>query len=352
MSVFNGEAFLVEAMESILGQTFRNFEFVIIDDGSTDSTPKILTKFATQDERIRILRHANMGRAESLNVGIGLANGKYIARMDADDIAISDRLYGQTEFMDLHPQIGLLGGAVDLIDANGQFLRTIQPPLEDSQIRSVLAFYNPIHHPTAFMRKEVVLASGGYRKALLDADDYDLFLRIGERSRLACLDKPVLQYRIHAAQTSVRNLGDQILCILAARTAASLRRRGDVDPLLDIEKVTPQLLNSLGLTTVDMQQALVEGYSYWMGVLRQHEPEAALGIIDEIFLLSRSGCVEQSLLSNVWLAAAEIHYRQGRIVEALVAAGHAIVVRPMVAGRPLKRAFMRLSAGLKANQKM
>ena len=88
MSVFNGQAFLVEAIESILGQTFRDFEFVIVDDGSTDGTAEILNRFAKQDERIRILRHSNKGRAESLNVGIGLANGEYIARMDADDIAL------------------------------------------------------------------------------------------------------------------------------------------------------------------------------------------------------------------------------------------------------------------------
>src|ERR1700719_1618949 len=115
MSVFNGQAFLVEAIESILGQTFRDFEFVIVDDGSTDSPPEILNRFAKQDERIRIHRHANKGRAESLNIGIALANGEYIARMDADGISLRIRLEEQVRFMEEHPDVGLLGGGFELI---------------------------------------------------------------------------------------------------------------------------------------------------------------------------------------------------------------------------------------------
>jgi glycosyltransferase involved in cell wall biosynthesis len=100
MSVFNGQAFLSEAVESILQQTLRDFEFVVIDDGSTDGTGDILSTFVERDKRMRVFRQENQGRPKSLNDGIALASGKYIARMDADDIALPDRLGKQVDFME------------------------------------------------------------------------------------------------------------------------------------------------------------------------------------------------------------------------------------------------------------
>jgi glycosyltransferase involved in cell wall biosynthesis len=341
MSVFNGQAFLVEAIESILGQTFRNLEFVIVDDGSTDSTPKILNTFAKQDERIRILRHANKGRAESLNVGIGLAKGKYIARMDADDVALPNRLQEQVDFMECHPEVGLLGGAIELIDRGGQVFGTITPPLNDSEIRSAMLRYNPFH-PTVLMRTTVVLDAGGYRKVFMDADDYDTYLRISERIQLASLEEPLLQYRIHPNQVSIRNMRHQALCVLAARKAALLRGRGCADPLLEVQEITPQLLGTLGITQVEIQELLVTSYKYWIETLEKCYPEAAIKVSEEFLTLSDSGDVDRSVLSDVWLRTASVHYRQGRHVKALVSAGHALMVRPNLAGRAFKRMFTRL----------
>src|ERR1700719_2523166 len=196
MRALNGDAFLAEAVESILAQTVTDFEFIIIDDGSTDKTPEILSMYADRDARVRVFQQENRGRAESLNRGIELSRSRYIARMDADDIALPDRLNEQVNFLAHHPEVGLLGGAFELITGSGR-LRTVRPPLDDQHIRTLMLRFNPMCHPTVMMRKDLVLASGGYRKALLDADDYDLWLRIGERSRLANLDKVVLQYRLH-----------------------------------------------------------------------------------------------------------------------------------------------------------
>src|SRR5260370_12285217 len=148
MSVFNGQAFLSEAIESILGQTLREFEFLVIDDGSTDKTSEILAEYVNRDERIRVLRHENKGRAASLNVGIGLATGKYIARMDADDVALPYRLAEQMEFMERHPEVGLLRGAIELLSATGRAIKTSQPPLQDTEINSLILRYNPMFHPT------------------------------------------------------------------------------------------------------------------------------------------------------------------------------------------------------------
>src|SRR5260370_151977 len=141
MSVFNGEAFLPQALESILGQTFGDFEFIIIDDGSTDTTAQILSDYAKQDERVRVFNQGNKGRAASLNDGIDLARAEYIARMDADDIALPHRLKEQIRFMERHPEVGLLGGAVELIGPEGQVLAEVRPPLDASQIRCLLLRY-------------------------------------------------------------------------------------------------------------------------------------------------------------------------------------------------------------------
>jgi hypothetical protein len=350
MSVFNGQVYLSEAIESILGQTFGDFEFVIVDDGSKDGTAEILAGYAGRDRRVRVVRHENKGRAASLNVGISMASGRYIARMDADDVAMPSRLQEQVDFLGLHPEVGLLGGTVEMVNAAGRVVHTARPPLEDEEIRSVMLRYNPMFHPAVVMRKEVVVASGGYRTAFTESEDYDLWLRMSERSRLANLDKLLLRYRIHSSQASIRNLEHQTRCVLAARAAAMQRKRGMPDPLTGVEEITPQLLEKLGVKTAETQEALLGAYEYWTEILGLIDAEEALRVIEGMLRLPEAENFPRSTLANAWLKAAGIHYRQGRVGKALSAGWHAILVRPMVAGRPVKRAFTRLTgAGSKDN---
>lgn len=350
MSVFNGEAFLSEAIESILEQTCRDFEFLVIDDGSSDKTAEILADYASRDRRIRVVRHENKGRAASLNIGISLAAGGYIARMDADDVALPHRLQDQLDFMERHLEVGLLGGAAEIINRAGRISSIYRPPLEDSEIRLKLFRNNVFFHPTVIMRNEVVRDSGGYRKALLDADDYDLWLRIAERSQMANLPGPVLRYRIHSEQVSVQNLRHQVLCVLAACAAASVRRGGGIDPLSHIEEITPQFLDSLGVKIEEIRQALLDRYTYWIDVLGPNEPEAVLRVIEGLLQLPVAERIsDRSVLANTWLKAAGIHYRQGRSGRAIISAGRAVLVRPIVAGRPVKRTFARLATALKGS---
>jgi hypothetical protein len=347
MSVFNGQAFLPEAIESIIGQTLREFEFLVVDDGSTDRSAEILAGYASREGRMRVLRHENKGRAESLNIGIQAAISNYIARMDADDIALPHRLKEQIDFMERHPEVGLLGGAVELIGTTGQLIGTMRPPLDDTEIKSLMLLRNPIFHPSVVMRKEVVLASGGYRKALLDADDYDLWLRMGERSRFANLDNTILKYRIHIGQVSVRNMWQQIQCAGAARAAALFRKRGAPDPLSDVDEVTPQLLDTLGVTKAEIQEAFLGAFGHWMQILGPTDPKTALQVVEGLLRLSGAERLPRSILADAWLKAAGIHYRQGSLGRALVSAGRAVAVRPIIAGRPVKRMCTRLAAAFK-----
>jgi glycosyltransferase involved in cell wall biosynthesis len=342
MSVFNGEAFLHEAMESILAQTFRDFEFIIVDDGSTDKSLQILADYAKRDPRIKVFPQRNIGRAESLNRAIKLASTSLIARMDADDVALPNRLKEQFDFLKENPNVGLLSGAYEEIDNSGRVLGTIHLPLSDAQIRVSMLDHNPICHPAAMMRKEIPLACGGYRRALLDTDDYDLWLRMAERTQLANLDSFVLRYRIHPSQSSIQNVTQQIWCFLAASRAASYRARGRPDPLEHVEVITPTLLTELGVSRREIERALIKAYKHRIGLVRQTSPEAALRINSSLSRLSRFDSLDASARTEMWLRLAATRYEQGKIVKALVAAGRGVFTGSLAAGRPMKRRLMRL----------
>jgi glycosyltransferase involved in cell wall biosynthesis len=341
MSVFNGQSFLAEAVESILGQSFDNFEFVIIDDGSTDQTSEILHRYAARDARIRIHRHDNMGRTQSLNVGIRIASGKYIARMDADDISLPKRFQEQFSFMEGHPDVGLLGGAFQLISEDGSLLDAIRYPTRDTEIRSAMRVENPICHPSAFLRKELVLAVGGYRKPFVESEDYDLWLRISERSQLANLETYVLQYRIHPNQASIKSMRHQKECVLAARAAAGLRSLGLPDPLSQIEEINPELLEGLGVTKEMLEEHVLGGYYYWINILEKAYPQEALRAIDQVLDQRDSRRLERSEVADMYVRAAGIYYRNGRLAKAIQSGGRAALANPMIVRRLVKRAFKK-----------
>lgn len=343
MSVFNGETFLSQAIESILNQTFREFEFVIVNDGSTDRTGQMLDDYARRDSRVRIVTHANRGRAESLNRGLELCGGRYIARMDADDISLPCRLEEQVDYLELHPAVGLLGGSFEIIDTAGNVLEMIRCPLDDAEIRSHMLVSNPMCHPAVVMRKDVAVASGGYRRPLLDADDYDLWLRMAERCVLANLDTAVVRYRIHSGQVSIQNMEHQTWCVLAARAAASVRKNGKIDPLTNVDEINLRVLEALGVAPTEITRAVAGTYDYWIGILRRSDPEAARRLVDRLLRLLASQSNERSALADGWLKAAELHYEQGRPVQAFLSAGRGLLTRPIIMGRPVKRAFKRLA---------
>ena len=346
MSVYNGQRYLAQAVESVLAQTFRNFEFIIIDDGSTDRTAAILADYAKRDARIRIISHENKGRATSLNIGIDVARSGYIARMDADDACLPDRFQQQLDFLEAHPDVGIVGGAVEVVNGNGQLLRRIKPPTGDAEIRSTMLTGNPMWHPTILMRRQHVLAVRGYRKQFLDTDDYDLWLRMIERCQIANLEAYVLQYRIHANQVSVRNMRHQTMCGFAAQTAARCRQEGKPDPFADVDEITPSLIEALGMNAGEIHKKSVKTCMYWLSLFSGTDGDAALQTIRELQVLSNEVPVPRVILCEAWLTAARIHYHRGSAAKALGCAIWALTLRPIVAGRPLKRAFQRIAGAV------
>ncbi len=226
MPVYNAERYLVEAVESILGQTFRDFEFLIIDDGSTDRSLKILERYAAQDARIRLSSRPNAGYVVRLNEMLHQARGDLIARMDADDVALPERFARQVEFLRGHPEVDVVGGAQEHIDSKSRLLTVHHYPQGHDEIQeSGLTGVCQIGHPSVMLRRQALLAVGGYQVEMMPAEDLDLWLRMGERGRLANLPDVITRYRVHGSSVSALHQSRQLDRMQLAVDAACDRRQ-------------------------------------------------------------------------------------------------------------------------------
>lgn len=200
MPVYNAGPFLVSSIASIVEQTFDNWELLCIDDGSTDESLRLLEKFARLDPRIRVFTQENKGIVSALQVGIEQSRGKLLARMDADDISVRERLQVQREYLQGNPDVVVVGGAALEIDADGDPLRVTRFPREsEMMVRMLLQRQCPLIHPSVMMRRDAVLKVGGYRQSYQWVEDYDLWLRLATQGKLANMNAIVLAYRQHAS---------------------------------------------------------------------------------------------------------------------------------------------------------
>jgi len=204
LAVHNGEPYVREAVESVLGQTFTNFEFVIVDDASTDGTAGIVGSF--DDDRIRLLRNERkLGQVPSLNRGLAEARGEYVARIDHDDRCRAERLAEQVAVLDSQPEVGLVGTWLDLVDERGRKVGRLRSTIADFPefVFHTLIMRVYISHPAAMYRREPVLALGGYDESAGPAEDKDLWRRLMlDRWDARIVPKPLVVYRLHAAQLS------------------------------------------------------------------------------------------------------------------------------------------------------
>ncbi|HMK21090.1 MAG TPA: glycosyltransferase [Terriglobales bacterium] len=204
MPVFNGERFLHEAVGSILDQSFRDFEFIIIDDGSTDATAAILESYLRRDARVKVYRQENRGIVESLNSGYRIARGEYIARMDADDVSAPARLERQVAFLDTHPLVGLVGcGKYDNIDVTGAALYTTYLPEDNESIQSTLVQRWCFLHPSIIFRRALIDIVGLYRREFEGAEDHDFILRLLEHCQAHNLQERLISYRLNPKGLSI-----------------------------------------------------------------------------------------------------------------------------------------------------
>ena len=324
ISVYNGERFLREAVESVLSQTLDDLELIVIDDGSTDTTPEILAEYSAADARIVVERQANAGRAAALNRGFEIARAPLVARLDADDVALPERLELQRRFLETHRTVAAVGGAVAFIDEEGRAFAEWRYPLRHDEISRAFESTTPLAHPAAMLRATAFEAVGGYRPVFVESEDVDLWLRLAAVQELANLPEVVLCYRMHSEQASVQRLELQTLCSLAARAAARARTAGRPDPVDALEKIDRPTLLTLAISEHEITTAFVRDAT-WLAKMTGKAGYAEAS--EELF--ARAGENARSEFGSPALAAAV--YR-----------AHAAILREH--GHPIQAAAMTVRA--------
>lgn len=240
MGVYNNAAFLGEAIESILAQTAADFEFLIVNDGSTDSSGAIIDDFARRDARIRPLHQENQGLIASLNRAIAEARAPLIARMDGDDVSLPERFSRQIAFLEANPDHGVVGTNTHDLDEQGRLHPcTDFHPLDHASFAAALDQGSPLCHPSVMMRRDVMRRVGGYHAAYRHCEDYDLWLRLSMHTRLASIPDRLLHYRRSAGQVSNRHIVAQQTGAAIARLAHHERLAGRPDPTEDLRELPP-----------------------------------------------------------------------------------------------------------------
>jgi glycosyltransferase involved in cell wall biosynthesis len=203
MPVYNGRKFLKEAIFSVLNQTEKDFELIIVDDGSTDSSANIAKSFA--DDRIKFFEKEHSGLIDTLNFGIKKARGEFIARMDADDISEPNRFAEELKFFKEHPNYALVGSFATAINESGEATREMDyPPADWNAVKKYSLLHNPFIHPSVMVKKSILDKAGAYRKPFRNIEDYELWTRIMYRYPSGNIPKPLLRYRMHEGQVTKR----------------------------------------------------------------------------------------------------------------------------------------------------
>lgn len=227
MCVYNDERFVGNAIESILGQSFQDFEFIIVNDGSTDGTGAILEGYARKDSRVKIISQANAGTTAAANSGLSAAKGRYVARLDSDDFSLPHRLKTEVEFLDANPDIALVGGGSEIIEINGTVIGARNIPTKTP--KKTLMHRCIYQQSDVMFRRDVVLSLGGYRAKFRNAQDYDLWLRISEVAGIAKLDTILGQWRLNGGGYTLSRAREQAAEVKVIKEFARQRREGGRD---------------------------------------------------------------------------------------------------------------------------
>jgi glycosyltransferase involved in cell wall biosynthesis len=282
MAVYNGESHLTQAIDSILGQTYEEFEFVIIDDCSTDRSRDIVLSYG--DPRIRFLENErNLGLARSLNRGLATARGEFVARLDADDISEPERLERQVAFLAAHSEVALLGTWYTEIDEEGQALGRYALPCDHTAIRWAMLFYCPFVHSAVMWRRALIESQvGGYDESLRHSMDFDLWTRVAHHLPVANLSQYLVRLRLHPGSMTM-TYGDHTLegHRLRIATMARLLRWSE-----------------LGLSPGEFEERFLALDTLVRSVDNGSMPQRALSALDDVFLLLEAFCDEVGIRAS------------------------------------------------------
>lgn len=237
MPVYNAEKTLEQAIVSILTQDFGDFEFVIIDDASKDNSADMIRSFARQDSRIRPVFHQeNAGVSKTINEGVTIAKAPYVARMDADDESLPERLGMQYIFIRNRPSVAAAGSFVYYMGVTPKLDRLFRVPVSPAEIAQKLQDENCIYHPSVIMNRALVLRAGGYKREFRNSEDYDLWLRLHQSHELANIPIPLLRYNFTVDGMSLGRKWEQLYYVYLAKAA----HRNAGKPWEEIERIAKE----------------------------------------------------------------------------------------------------------------
>jgi GT2 family glycosyltransferase len=241
MSVYNSERYLALAIESVLAQTFTDFEFLILNDGSVDGSRTTIDHYAAADPRIHAIHRENKGLVISLNELLAEARAPLIARMDGDDICLPERFEKQVAFMDANPDYGVVGTWTADIDEDGNpyLMRGADHPTTYEDFLDVIGKRSLLCHPSAMMRRDVVLSVGGYHAAFKHCEDFDLWLRLASVTKLCSIPERLLKYRHWSNQVSTKYAYVQQIGAAISYQAYLERAAGHSDPTEHLAELPP-----------------------------------------------------------------------------------------------------------------
>jgi hypothetical protein len=290
MSVYNGERFLVPAIESVLAQTFTDFEFLILDDGSSDGTRAIIEHYAAQDSRIRPIIRENRGLIASLNQLLEESRAPLVARMDADDVCLPTRFARQIDYLAAHTDYGVVGTWCEDIDEYDQPWGGLcnsprHPANHEDFLIAIDKGWALLCHPAVMFRRDLVLSVGGYHAAFKHCEDMDLWLRLASVTKLASIPEPLIRYRHYSDQVSSRHATEQQIGAAVARLAFGERQAGRADPTEDLERLPPiddldKLFGREGVAR-EVRAKVAPGLLYSRAGLRDHGFDLVLRYLDE-----------------------------------------------------------------------
>jgi GT2 family glycosyltransferase len=328
MPVRNGERFIAEAVESVLTQSFGNLELVVVDDGSTDSTPEILEQIASRDPRL-VIRRREPGHnlTEVRNFAAACARAPLLAPLDADDVALPDRLQSQTEFLATHPEVVLLGGQALLIDGSGREFGKAEYPTTDHDLRVALQKGNQFVHSSTVFRRDAFEAVGGYRTNFEYAEDFDLYLRLAEVGRMANLPNVVVGYRLHGDQETFQKKPEEQAVFSAAASASARARAGGREDPFDDVKIDEAYLIAHGLSKEEITASVVASAT-WLArtTNRAGDSEGARRLFEGAYAKARSESGSPALVASVHRSLATGYAEQGHVFRAKLKAAQARLV--------------------------
>lgn len=342
-TVFNGARFLEDCIRSVLTQTFRDFEYIIVNDGSTDESATIIRRFAEADARIRFEDCTRVGRIEALNIACRMARGRYIGILDADDQAVPDRFEIQLRYLQQHPDVALLGAGVQKISCEGRPFAEVTFPARDDEISEALVDECCFAFSTIVVLRDALCEAGWHRTASHPAEDYDLYLRLLGRYKMANLAEVLVRYRVHPTQLSATQVQAQVFAFLGVQALARMKEVTGREPLIPSDRFTREFLMQHGVSAETIERRVAGGFlsqslSLWICGYK----EASLATLEQGLAWARSVPAGRTTHAKFHAALAARYFRQARILDGLAASWRVCDYDAKEAGALLARGVGRI----------